>query len=72
MLEPHPNLPILATSGLDHDIKVWTPTATKPATLEDIKKVQPYRWGIYLFIMVAAILMSKRHFIKSCQTSEIL
>ncbi|XP_058459323.1 DDB1- and CUL4-associated factor 8 [Malaya genurostris] len=24
-LEPHPEFPILATSGLDHDIKIWVP-----------------------------------------------
>uniref|UniRef100_A0A1Y1LGV7 Uncharacterized protein n=2 Tax=Photinus pyralis TaxID=7054 RepID=A0A1Y1LGV7_PHOPY len=26
-LQPHPTLPILATSGIDHDIKFWAPTA---------------------------------------------
>lgn len=24
---PHPNLPVLATSGLDDDVKIWLPTA---------------------------------------------
>jgi len=24
-LEPHPSLPYLATSGLDHDVKIWSP-----------------------------------------------
>lgn len=24
-LQPHPTLPILATSGIDHDIKLWAP-----------------------------------------------
>lgn len=24
-LENHPNFPIIATSGLDHDIKIWLP-----------------------------------------------
>ncbi|XP_013111761.2 DDB1- and CUL4-associated factor 8 [Stomoxys calcitrans] len=28
-LEPHPTTPILATSGLDHHIKIWTPSAEK-------------------------------------------
>ncbi|XP_037810079.1 DDB1- and CUL4-associated factor 8 [Lucilia sericata] len=28
-LEPHPNTPILATSGLDHNIKIWTPNGEK-------------------------------------------
>lgn len=26
-LEPHPNLPTLATSGLDNQVKIWTPTS---------------------------------------------
>lgn len=25
-LETHPNLPVLATSGLEHDVKIWRPT----------------------------------------------
>ena len=25
VLEPHPDLPIIATSGLDHQVKIWTP-----------------------------------------------
>ncbi|EDS43340.1 wd-repeat protein [Culex quinquefasciatus] len=27
-LEPHPEFPILATSGLDHDAKIWVPNGT--------------------------------------------
>lgn len=26
VLEPHPSMPFLATSGLDHDVKIWSPT----------------------------------------------
>ena len=40
VLEPHPNAPILATSGLDHDIKVWMPMAQNPTTLEGLKRVR--------------------------------
>lgn len=25
-LEGHPHFPIIATSGLDHDVKIWSPT----------------------------------------------
>lgn len=25
-LEGHPSFPIIATSGLDHDVKIWCPT----------------------------------------------
>lgn len=26
-VQPHPTLPILATSGIDYSVKIWTPTA---------------------------------------------
>ena len=38
-MEPHPNLPILATSGLDDDVKIWLPTSNKETSFEDIEKV---------------------------------
>ncbi|XP_052385898.1 DDB1- and CUL4-associated factor 8 [Carassius gibelio] len=38
-LEPHPHLPGLATSGLDHDVKLWAPTAENPTTLKGLKEV---------------------------------
>ncbi|XP_028911049.1 DDB1- and CUL4-associated factor 8 [Ornithorhynchus anatinus] len=38
-LEPHPHLPVLATSGLDHDVKIWAPTAKAPTELAGLKDV---------------------------------
>ncbi|XP_051984749.1 DDB1- and CUL4-associated factor 8-like [Xyrauchen texanus] len=38
-LEPHPHIPGLATSGLDHDVKLWAPTAENPTTLKGLKEV---------------------------------
>lgn len=38
-LEPHPHLPGMATSGLDHDIKLWAPTAESPTALKGLKEV---------------------------------
>ncbi|XP_030042847.1 DDB1- and CUL4-associated factor 8 [Microcaecilia unicolor] len=38
-LEPHPHLPVLATSGLDHDVKIWAPTAEMPTELSGLKDV---------------------------------
>lgn len=38
-LEPHPHLPVLATSGLDHDVKIWAPTAESPTELKGLKEV---------------------------------
>ncbi|GKB19478.1 WD40 repeat-containing protein [Tanacetum coccineum] len=31
-IEAHPRIPILASSGIDTDIKIWTPTALERAT----------------------------------------
>ncbi|RVE62117.1 hypothetical protein OJAV_G00177480 [Oryzias javanicus] len=38
-LEPHPHLPGMATSGLDHDIKLWAPTAENTTLLKGLKEV---------------------------------
>ncbi|KAL4657219.1 DDB1- and CUL4-associated factor 8-like isoform X3 [Arapaima gigas] len=38
-LEPHPHLPVLATSGLDHDVKLWAPTAEAPTGLKGLKEL---------------------------------
>lgn len=33
-LEPHPSVPVLATSGLDHDVKIWVPSNEDPPVLK--------------------------------------
>ncbi|XP_039331572.2 DDB1- and CUL4-associated factor 8-like protein 1 [Saimiri boliviensis] len=38
-LEPHPYLPMLVTSGLDRDVKIWTPTAEAATELTGLKDV---------------------------------
>ncbi|KAM7045462.1 DDB1- and CUL4-associated factor 8-like [Molossus nigricans] len=38
-LEPHPYLPVMATSGLDHDPKIWAPTAKATTKLIGLKNV---------------------------------
>lgn len=38
-LEPHPFAPVLATSGLDHDVKIWAPTSHQPTNLSGLAKV---------------------------------
>ncbi|XP_054167470.1 DDB1- and CUL4-associated factor 8-like [Oppia nitens] len=38
-IEPHPTAPIMATSGLDDDVKVWVPSANEwPQTMKGIKQ----------------------------------
>lgn len=32
-IEPHPHTPVLASSGIENDIKIWTPKAIERATL---------------------------------------
>lgn len=38
-LEPHPHVPILATSGLDDDVKIWVPSCETPPKLDGLRKV---------------------------------
>ncbi|GFN86123.1 Ddb1- and cul4-associated factor 8-like [Plakobranchus ocellatus] len=38
VLEPHPTLPVLATSGLDHDVKLWMPMLEEPNIDWDLLK----------------------------------
>lgn len=38
-LEPHPNLPVLATSGLDDDIKIWVPSCEEMPDLSGLKNL---------------------------------
>lgn len=35
-LQPHPTLPYLATSGIDYDIKIWSPTCEKSSFDSDL------------------------------------
>lgn len=39
VLEPHPNYPILATSGLDSDVKIWCPLSEQINSLENLVDV---------------------------------
>jgi len=38
VLEPHPHLPLLATSGLDSDVKLWMPTASQPPNTSALQR----------------------------------
>ena len=41
-LEPHPQIPVLATSGLDHDVKIFAPSSgvrTDLAGLSEVSRI---------------------------------
>lgn len=38
VLEPHPHVPILATSGLDRDVKIFVPSNEEPKLNENLEK----------------------------------
>lgn len=38
-LEPNPQCMTLATSGLEHDVKIWSPRAAEPTSLDDLETV---------------------------------
>ncbi|CAH1797070.1 unnamed protein product [Owenia fusiformis] len=39
VLEPHPSFPVIATSGLDNDVKIWAPTEHEPTKLKGIQEI---------------------------------
>lgn len=50
-LEGHPHFPIIATSGLDHDVKIWSPM--NPDGVSFILTIDQYifmniSWKIYV------------------------
>lgn len=38
-LEPHPKIPVLATSGLDSDVKIWVPSCEQAPTMDGLAKI---------------------------------
>ncbi|XP_042858395.1 DDB1- and CUL4-associated factor 8-like [Penaeus japonicus] len=38
VLEPHPHIPVLATSGLDDDVKIWVPTCEEDPDLPNLEQ----------------------------------
>ncbi|CAD5121493.1 DgyrCDS9998 [Dimorphilus gyrociliatus] len=44
VLEPHPTLPVLATSGLDNDVKLWMPNPSEDNSLEDLEVLMDNNW----------------------------
>lgn len=39
-MEPHPKIPVLATSGLDHDVKIWVPSCEEEPCLDGLERVR--------------------------------
>ena len=39
VLEPHPSLPVLATSGLDDEVKIWLPSNNSTLDWKEVEKV---------------------------------
>jgi DDB1- and CUL4-associated factor 8 len=50
-LEPHPHVPILATSGLDDDVKIWIPSNEDTPALANLKQVIAKRGAVIFIIM---------------------
>ncbi|XP_049789049.1 DDB1- and CUL4-associated factor 8-like [Schistocerca nitens] len=38
-LEPHPQIPVIATSGLDDDVKIWVPSCEQEPAMTGLKSV---------------------------------
>lgn len=53
----------MATSGLDHDIKLWAPTAESPTGLKGLKEVPCSFVNNILFLFLENIGMEWYHFV---------
>ncbi|CAK8691174.1 unnamed protein product [Clavelina lepadiformis] len=42
VLEPHPSLPVMATSGLDHEVKIWTPSADSTTKANEMPRLKEF------------------------------
>jgi nuclear receptor interaction protein len=42
-LQPHPVLPLLATSGIDYDVKLWAPLRSEPSFDTDLARIVSMR-----------------------------
>ncbi|KAL5230596.1 hypothetical protein ABZP36_029372 [Zizania latifolia] len=40
-IEPHPHTMTIASSGIDNDVKIWTPSATERAPLVNVDELRP-------------------------------
>lgn len=49
-LEPHPHIPVLATSGLDHDVKIWVPSCEEPPSMTNLETVisPPFLYSFFV------------------------
>nr|XP_044996420.1 DDB1- and CUL4-associated factor 8-like [Jaculus jaculus] len=62
-IDPHPNLPVMASSGLDHEVKIWAPTAEAPTKLAGIRDfLQINRWKQDDFTMQCTPLYNSHMF----------
>lgn len=57
-IEPHPHLPILATCGIENDVKIWTPIACDvPPLPDDIEQViLPLSSALFLWFISFSLL----------------
>lgn len=49
VLEPHPSFPIIATSGLDSNVKIWMPLSDEYNDLKDLPKVRTFQFLKFIF-----------------------
>ena len=58
VLEPHPSLPVLATSGLDDEVKIWLPKNDSTLDGKEVEKVLYEFTHAELFILLKVYLYS--------------
>lgn len=68
VLEPHPYFPIIATSGLEHDVKIWQPISEKAVDFKRLKSVGIFE--ILLILLRIYFSIETDHETKSTRTER--
>ena len=55
VLEPHPSLPVLATSGLDDEVKIWLPSNNSTLDWKEVEKVSSYLHVSFKFMYLVVL-----------------
>lgn len=57
-IEPHPYATVLASSGIESDVKIWTPNSVEPAPPVNMEEVMyAYRYCLYAAILWSFIFL---------------
>lgn len=63
-LQPHPFLPLLATSGIDYDVKLWAPILPEPSFNAEMAEEVQYAFSVLklFYVTLFVVLLVSEYF----------